>query len=66
MPAFLGFLVDSKLEYKNASFTLFGGDGISEETIDAILDFISNSYIYTEANLVSTGDTGTDLILSFE
>ena len=48
------------------TITLFGGDGIPQHSIDSILDFISRDYIYTESNLVLTGDAGTDLILSFE
>lgn len=59
-------ITDVMAEEEKDAITLFGSDGISKHSIDAILDCISRDYIYTEANLVSTGDAGADLILSFE
>ena len=59
-------ITDVMANEEKDAITLFGGNGIEQRAIDTILDFIGNDYIYTEANLVSTGDAGTDLILSFE
>ena len=59
-------ITDVMAKEEKDTITLFGGDGIPQHSINSILNFISRDYIYTESNLVLTGDAGTDLILSFE
>ncbi|MBR2621795.1 MAG: DAK2 domain-containing protein [Clostridia bacterium] len=59
-------ITDIMAQEEKDTITLFGGNDISQNAIDTVLDFISNTYVYTEANLVPTGNAGADLILSFE
>lgn len=46
--------------------TMFINENISESTINDILDFVSNNYIYTEVEIVKTKDSLFDFVLSFE
>jgi DAK2 domain fusion protein YloV len=57
---------DTMRREEKDTITIFHGQKIPQNVIDAILDFISQNYRYTEANLVSTEEAAGDLILSFE
>jgi DAK2 domain fusion protein YloV len=59
-------IADTMRHEDKDTITIFRGQRILQDVIDAILDFISQNYCYTEANLVSTEDSSGDLILSFE
>jgi dihydroxyacetone kinase-like predicted kinase len=53
-------------EEERDTLTLFVGAYTDDETIDEILNFVKNEYIYTETDLVRTDDPSANVFLSFE